>query len=181
MTTFARALCFITIFISFGSHSKMLNFLKPYAYKICPEVHGVIRKMGEPYPNLKLTLHVEYGDSYFVHNAFTDDNGRFSFDEVIMHRWFKPFVLNNNVVAIELVVNFNGHERHLWASYIGTLTPKQFITDNMAYLDCDLDSIRYEYHFENEKENGVPYNVYGICELKGYIEKTINDDDHEEE
>lgn len=153
----------------------MFNFIKPYSYVLCPEVNGVINKLGEPYSNIKITLHVEYGDSYFVYNTETDENGRFNFDKVIMYRWFKPWILNNNVVAIELAVHFNGGERRMWGSYIGTLVPKWFIVENMKALECDLDSPKYQYDFENEKENSAPYYVYGICNLKGYIEKEIND------
>ncbi|WP_413110253.1 DUF6795 domain-containing protein [Thaumasiovibrio sp. DFM-14] len=171
MATFARALCFITIFISFGSHSKMLNFLKPYAYKICPEVHGVIKKMGEPYPNQIVTLDVEYGETYLTYDAITDDNGKFEFSEVVIHRWYRPFVLNNNIVAIRIFTLFNDVDKQLWGSYIGTLEPKGFIVNNLIDLVCDLDNHKHAYGFKNEKPEGAPYWVYGICDLKGYQEK----------
>lgn len=169
--------CILILFLSFGSHSNMLNFLKPYSYKICPKINGVINKAGEPFPGLELNLHVEYGDSYFLHKATTDKKGRFHFDEIIIHRWLKPSELNNNVIGIELFVTSDGREKYMWASYVDALVLDQFIIENLASLECDLDSARYQYDFPNEKENSVPYNVYGICSLKGYVGKVINEDE----
>ncbi|WP_145959450.1 DUF6795 domain-containing protein [Vibrio penaeicida] len=165
----------IILLISFGSYSNMLDFLKPYSYILSPDVSGVVTKTGEVYQGLKITLDVEYGDSYFTFDSVTDEFGRFSFDEVILHRWTKPFKLNNNVVAIRIFTNFNGVEKQLWGSYIGKLSPMQFIVDNLNDLECDIDSDKYQFEFENEKKDAIPYSVYGICNLKGYIEKFNKD------
>ncbi|MGF1723816.1 DUF6795 domain-containing protein [Photobacterium nomapromontoriensis] len=149
----------------------MLNFLKPHSYKICPDINGVVHQVGEAYPNLKIILDVAYEGSHFTYDAITDKNGHFHFKEVTLHRWTKPWALNTNLVAIRLFTKLNGIEKQLWASYIGTLTPKPFIVENLASLECDLDEAKYAYSFENEKKGGSPYWIYGICHLKGYEEK----------
>ncbi|MGF1723818.1 DUF6795 domain-containing protein [Photobacterium nomapromontoriensis] len=159
------------LFLSFYSQSDMLNFLKPHSYKICPDINGVVHKVGEAYPNLKITLDVAYEGSHFTYDAITDKNGHFHFKEVTLHRWTRPSVLNNNLMGIWLHTKINGVDKNLWVSYSETLVPDKYIVDNLSGLECDIDGNEYLYHFENEQEGAIPYSVMGICNLKGHIEK----------
>ncbi|MBD1555524.1 hypothetical protein HC752_01065 [Vibrio sp. S9_S30] len=160
----------IVLLISFGSYSNMLDFLKPYSYTLSPKISGVLEKSGEPYKNSKIELYVEFGEVNYTFYSMSDNSGYFSFDEVILKRWTKPWGIDNNLMAIRLATHFNGQEKLLWLSYSGKYDHKPYVLNNLPSLKCDLDSGEYAYGFKNEKEGGAPYWVYGICELYGFEE-----------
>ncbi|CCN70487.1 DUF6795 domain-containing protein [Vibrio nigripulchritudo] len=162
------------LFFTFISYGNMLDFLKPYSYTLSPRISGIIQKLDEACPNLIVTLDVEYGGSYFTFDSTTDSKGTFSFDEVILHRWTKPSDLNSNVVAIRIFLEFNGEEKQLWGSYSDSIILDDFMIKNLSDLRCDLDSNKFQYNFENEKNGGAPYRVYGICDLSGYKERHLS-------
>lgn len=154
------------------SFSSMFDFIKPYKYMVSPKISGVIIKQGRPVKNIEISLVAGFS-KYHEKVTKTDERGRFYFDEIYHHQWFKVFSLNTNLTAIRLVAHFNQNEVLLWSSHSGVHL-HDYVTDNLAELECDLDDEDSEFHFKNRvTPDGRPHIVFGICRLRGFENKEL--------
>jgi hypothetical protein len=166
---------FIIVFMC-ASFSGMFDFIKPYRYMVSPKISGIVFKQGEPVKDIEISLLAGFSQ-YYERNTKTDSAGRFYFDEIYHHHWVKTFSLNTNLNAIRLVANFNQNEVLLWSSHSG-LQIHDYVTDNLAALECELDDLDSEFQFKNRvNPNGRPHIVFGVCRLRGFEHKELRNID----
>lgn len=164
----------ILLFISMVN-SGMFDFLKPNKIMVSPPVSGVVLKGAEPIQNIEVSLLAGF-NKYYHRVTRTNEQGKFYFESINHHQWFKPLSINTNLIGIQIVARLNNKEVLLWSSHTG-LELYDYIIDNLDSLECDIDDFAHEYHFKNRVvPNGRYHSVYGICRLRGYEEKIIRED-----
>jgi hypothetical protein len=155
--------------VSCFSEESMFSMFKKVDVEVFPEVVGSLAHDSKPLAGIKLKRGYKYSgvmEDIEWDYTTTDDEGKFSFPEIIYRTNHpnKPFAETRVAQAIK-VAEGDYTDTFLWSTVTRGEKHISYLVERLAQLDCDLanEAISQEIIDEEFPSGVVRYQVFSIC------------------